>query len=63
MRKIKLEIELAENGKLWGTISYEDNLLIDSHDEYEGLLESMKTMLNTFYGLDKNSIDFEIITL
>ena len=60
MENIKLIIESAKDGMVWGRITYDDNLLAESAGNTEELQIKMKTLLADFHDLEPNAINFEI---
>jgi len=57
---ITLKVEKGENGVLWGTANYEDNLIVDSAPSLPELEIHFKTLLNDFHGVDPESVEFTI---
>ena len=60
MENIKLIIESAKDGIVWGRISYDDNLWTESAANAEELQLKMKTFLADFYDLEPGTINFNI---
>ena len=60
MENIKLIIESAKDGMVWGRVAYDDNLLAESAGNSEDLQIKMKTLLANFHDLEPDSINFEI---
>jgi hypothetical protein len=60
MENIKLIIESAKDGVVWGRVSYDDNLLAESAGNAEELQTKMKTLLADFHDLELDAINFEI---
>ncbi|WP_128545058.1 helix-turn-helix domain-containing protein [Larkinella soli] len=47
-KNIVLVVEKAEDGKLWGRVNYDDNLLVDYADDLETLKVQMTVLLKEF---------------
>ena len=60
MENIKLIIENAKHGEVWGRIEYDDNLLVESAVNTEELQAKMKTLLTDFHEVNPDTINFEI---
>lgn len=58
MYKILLIVEKTKD-ELFGRVHYDDNLLIDSASDLEGLEEKFKILLHDFHDLDPTKIVFE----
>lgn len=60
MESIKLDliIERGEDG-LWGRVTYNDNLIVDSGKSVAELQEKLKKLLFEFEGLSPESLEFE----
>ncbi len=60
MENINLIIENAKDGLVWGRVTYDDNLLVESAQNAEELQVKMKTLLVDFHDLEPNTINFDI---
>ncbi len=60
MENINLIIENAKDGLVWGRVTYDDNLLVESAQNAEELQVKMKTLLVDFHDLELNTINFDI---
>jgi hypothetical protein len=60
MENIKLIIENAKDGMVWGRVTYDDNLLTESAGNAEELQLKMKTLLADFHDLEPDAINFEL---
>ena len=58
MEKIFLIIEKSK-GELFGRVQYEDDLIIDSARNIEGLERKFKKLLHQFHNVDIKKIEFE----
>jgi len=61
MEKIPLLIEKAPDGKLWGRVEFEDNLMVDSANSLEALEFKMKKLLLDFHQIDPLEIRFQTV--
>jgi len=59
MKPIVLIIEKSQ-GELWGRVNYEDNLVIESAKNVEGLERKMKKLLKDFNDVDPKEVVFEL---
>jgi transcriptional regulator with XRE-family HTH domain len=60
MQKILLIIEKGADKDLWGRVSFEDNLIVDSAPSLEVLGKKMKKTLHDLHGLNPTTIEFDI---
>jgi len=60
MENIKLIIESAKDGIIWGRVNYDDNLLVESASTTDELQRKMKIVLADFHELKPDAINFEI---
>lgn len=60
MQKILLIIEKGVGKDLWGRVSFEDNLIVDSASSLESLQKKMKKTLQDLHGLNPTTIEFDI---
>lgn len=58
MKKIELIIEKSEDNLLWGRISYNDNLIVDTGGDIQELESKIKFLLKDFEGIDPDQIVF-----
>jgi hypothetical protein len=60
MQKILLIIEKGKDKDLWGRVSFEDNLIVDSAQSLESLQKKMKKTLHDLHGVSPANIDFDV---
>jgi DNA-binding transcriptional regulator YdaS (Cro superfamily) len=60
MQKILLIIEKGTGKDLWGRVSFEDNLIVDSASSLESLQKKMKKTLQDLHGVNPATIEFDI---
>lgn len=58
MKPTSLIVEKGDDALLWGRVTYEDNLLVDSAATLDELKVKMQTLLHDFHGL--NDTEFEV---
>jgi transcriptional regulator with XRE-family HTH domain len=58
--KIPLIIESSSEASIFGRVSYDDNLIVDSAKNLVALVKKMKKILKDFHQLNPESIEFEI---
>lgn len=58
--KIDLIIESTSFESIFGSIMYEDNLIVASAKNLEALIKKMKQLLTDFHQLKAESFEFEI---
>lgn len=56
--KINLTIERGEDRKLWGNLTYNENLITDFAENIPDLEFKMKSLLKDFEGLESDQIEF-----
>jgi hypothetical protein len=56
--KINLTIERGEDRKLWGNLTYNENLISDFAENIPELENKMKSLLKDFEGLESEQIEF-----
>ena len=61
MEKILLIIEKGTDKDLWGRVSLDDNLIVDSASSIELLERKMKKLLHDLHGLSPAEIEFEVL--
>lgn len=59
MKKLSLIIEKSKDGKFWGRVTIEDDLIIESAASPEGLEKKMKKLLYRFHNIQPGEIRFE----
>jgi len=59
MQKILLVIENAPDNNLWGRVSFEGNLIVDSAPSTELLGIKIAKILRDLHGVNPASIEFE----
>jgi DNA-binding transcriptional regulator YdaS (Cro superfamily) len=60
MRKILLIIEKGTDKDLWGRVSFDDDLIVDSAPSLESLEKKMKNLLHDLHELSPATVEFEI---
>lgn len=60
MQKLLLIIEKGKDRDLWGRVSFEDNLVVDSAPTLESLEKKMKKTLHDLHALNPANIKFEV---
>jgi DNA-binding transcriptional regulator YdaS (Cro superfamily) len=60
MQKILLIIEKGTDKDLWGRVSFDDNLIVDSAPSLELLERKMKKLLQDLHDLSPQRVEFEI---
>ena len=60
MAKIILIIEKDSDNNLWGRVSFEENLIVDSAPSLELLEIKIAKILHNLHGVNPTSIEFEI---
>jgi hypothetical protein len=60
MQKVLLIIEKGKDKDLWGRVSFEDNLIVDSAKSLESLQKKMKKTLHDLHGVSTANIDFDV---
>jgi hypothetical protein len=60
MQKILLIIEKGTDKDLWGRVSFEDNLIVDSAPTLESLFKKMKKILHDLHWLSTANIEFDL---
>jgi DNA-binding transcriptional regulator YdaS (Cro superfamily) len=60
MQKLLLIIEKGADKDLWGRVSFDDNLIVDSAPSLESLQKKMKKTLHDLHGLNPATIEFDI---
>lgn len=60
MKKIKVELvfERADDGGLWASVKYNDNLIADLGENIQELENKLKGLLHEFEGLEPDQIEF-----
>jgi hypothetical protein len=61
MKKLLLIIEKGADMDLWGRVSFEDNLIVDSAPSLESLEVKIKNILHDLHGVNPASIEIESI--
>jgi hypothetical protein len=61
MERILLIIEKGTDKDLWGRVSFDDNLIVDSASSIELLERKMKKLLHDLHGLSPAKIEFEVL--
>jgi hypothetical protein len=60
MKKFLLIVEKSKDGKLWGRIELDDDLMIDSANSLVVLERKMKKVLQKFHQIDESKIEFDL---
>ena len=58
MKKLSLIVEKSKDGKLWGRVEFDDNLLLDSAKSLDVLERKMKKLLLKFHQIDPSAVEF-----
>jgi len=61
MQKVLLIIEKGTDKDLWGRVSFDDNLIVESAPSFELLERKMKKLLHDLHGLSPAKIEFEFV--
>jgi hypothetical protein len=59
MKSLSLTIERSADDSLWGSVLYEDDLLVDNAKSVEALERQFKKLLHDFHDVDPKSVSFE----
>lgn len=59
MEKILLIIEKGADKDLWGRVTFDDNLIVDSAPSLETLQKKIKKTLQDFHDLSPSKVEFE----
>ncbi len=60
MKKIILIIEKAEDGKYWGRVNFQNNLLVEFASSVDSLQHKMTRQLGKFHSLQPSAFKFEL---
>ncbi len=60
MKKLSLIIEKSKDGKLWGRVEFEDDLIVDSAVSPNELEKKMKKLLHYFHNVEPSEVRFEL---
>jgi hypothetical protein len=60
MKKIVLTVERGSDGELWGTVKYENNLIVDHASTISALQSQMKNLLKDFHDLQPGNVQFNV---
>lgn len=60
MKKLLLIVEKSKDGKLWGRVEFNDDLMIDSANSLAVLERKIKNLLYKFYQIEPSKIEFEL---
>ena len=60
MKKISLIIEKSKDGKLWGRVEFDSDLIVDSAVSLVELEKKMKKLLQRFHQIEPSEIKFEL---
>jgi hypothetical protein len=60
MKKIVLSVERGDQGELWGTVNYDDNLLVDNAPTIADLENQMRQLLMDFHDLQPEKVLFNV---
>lgn len=61
MKKLSLIVEKSKDGKLWGRVEFDDDLMIDSASSLDVLEKKMKKLLQNFHEVEPSEIKFELV--
>ena len=59
MRKVSLIVEKSKDGKLWGRIEFNEDLIVDSANSLDVLERKMKKLLQKFHQLEPGNLELE----
>ncbi|HTQ65758.1 MAG TPA: hypothetical protein VMI12_13235 [Puia sp.] len=59
MKKLSLVIEKSKDGKLWGRVEFNDDLMVDSAGSLDALEKKMKKLLQNFHKVEPSEVKFE----
>jgi hypothetical protein len=60
MKKLSLIVEQSKDGKFWGRVAWDDNLLIEVAATQEALRAKMKKILKDFHQLAPSKVEFDV---
>lgn len=60
MKKFSLIVEKTKDGRLWGRIEFDDDLLLDSARSADALERKMKKLIFKFHQIDPLNIELEV---
>ena len=60
MKKLLLVIEKSKDGKLWGRVELDDDLIVDAAVSSDELEKKMKKLLQRFHQVEPSEIKFEL---
>jgi hypothetical protein len=60
MRKLLLIIEKSKDGKLWGRVKFDNDLIVDAAVSTDELEKKMKRLLQRFHQVEPSEIKFEL---
>ena len=60
MKKLLLVIEKSKDGKLWGRVELDDDLIVDAAVSSDELEKKMKKLLQRFHQIEPSEIKFEL---
>ena len=61
MKKLSLVVEKSKDGKLWGRVELNDDLVVDSAVSLDILQRKMKKLLQKFHHMDADTIEFQLV--
>ena len=56
MQKLSLLFEKGKDGRLWGCLEFEDNLIVDEANSVGTLKNNMKRLLKDFHDINPSSV-------
>jgi hypothetical protein len=60
MKKLSLVIEKSKDGKLWGRVEFDDDLMVDSANSLDALERKMKKLLHNFHEVEPSAVQFKL---
>jgi hypothetical protein len=60
MKKLSLIVEKSKDGKLWGRVEFNDDLIVDSANSLDVLEKKMKKLLHGFHKVEPSEVKFEL---
>jgi hypothetical protein len=61
MKKLSLVVEKSRDGKLWGRVELNDDLIVESAISLDALQRKMKKLLQKFHHIDAATIEFQLV--
>jgi len=61
MKKLSLVVEQSKDGKIWGRVEINEDLIVDSANSVEILERKMKKHLQKFHRIEPSNIQFQLV--